>query len=630
MNCLSTRPLVNLFPLIIGILLIVSTSLVAQTPGYQERMKAARDTVMHDMNAAAGILHDVLQMDLTTLERVDPLSLLGQIHIHQGNRDSSDYYAERSHKAVIAVGRPGLLDSARYRLGFHYANISDYRSAVDTFLAAIPGLQRYGSRDLLASSYAQLGSAYENLGLPVLAKKYLQLGYELAVELNDTGVLISSGVGLTDYYIERWLLDSALMIVDDVIVKSEPVAGAYQLLPAYGSRVIIHTRQGDLVAAQADQRKIDSLARISPLHPAYTIIKASLEKKLGHVESARALFHAALSDVQAQDDLRNTAEIYYELVTTHLSGTDYDTATYYLNAYNETYKLILEEENRLQALALNEEFAATEREAEISRQQLLLNRRRDQLISLGVLALLALVAGVMLYRLTRRLRRQNAENEQLVAQREALVSEVYHRVKNNLQVVASLLALQSEQLSEGEATDALRASQGRVEAMGLIHERLYGHKNLTSIDMPDYVEDLGNRLFAAYSIGDRVELYTDVEELQLDVDTAMIVGLIISELITNSLKHGFPDERRGTVEASLYHEANQLLVLEIKDDGIGRQAASPPNAATGFGSRLVQLLVDRFDGQITYPAPEQTGHHTRITFVYRENALRNAPPELLS
>jgi two-component sensor histidine kinase len=189
--------------------------------------------------------------------------------------------------------------------------------------------------------------------------------------------------------------------------------------------------------------------------------------------------------------------------------------------------------------------------------------------------------------------------------------EIHHRVKNNLQVISSLLQLQSRGLDESDtqARYALRESQSRVQAMGLIHQKLY-QTDTTSVSMADYVTQLGDTLLDTYRLNDRVEMYYDVEPIELDVDTAIPLGLIINELVTNSLKYAFPDGREGTIEISLYrHEGG--FKLRVADDGVGTAAAAPLEGSTSFGTRLIDLLTQKLRGQVNTPASE-TGYATEI------------------
>jgi two-component sensor histidine kinase len=184
---------------------------------------------------------------------------------------------------------------------------------------------------------------------------------------------------------------------------------------------------------------------------------------------------------------------------------------------------------------------------------------------------------------------------------ELLLKEVHHRVKNNLQTISSMLNLQSATITDETALRAVRESQDRVRSMSLIHQKLYQGKNIATVEMKDYLMELSRTLL--YSFGaenGRVKLAFPMSELELDVDTAIPLGLISNELITNTLKYAFPAGRSGSIEISLNQENEQLFCLRIADDGVGMPEGVNVLApgGTGFGSRLVQLLAIQLNGKV--------------------------------
>lgn len=178
-------------------------------------------------------------------------------------------------------------------------------------------------------------------------------------------------------------------------------------------------------------------------------------------------------------------------------------------------------------------------------------------------------------------------------------------------MVKSLIALQSAKLEDGASKEAMLASQNRVQSMGIIHQKLYQGENLGSIEMKDYFINLSEGVLDTFNAEEKVKIECAMEQLNLDVDTAVPIGLIVNELLTNALKYAFPEGSKGKIDISLKHE-NEGLLLKVADNGIGKSEKVKP-MGTGFGTQLIQLLTQQLDGTIT----ENNTAGTTIFFTFR-------------
>jgi len=198
--------------------------------------------------------------------------------------------------------------------------------------------------------------------------------------------------------------------------------------------------------------------------------------------------------------------------------------------------------------------------------------------------------------------RKRAE-EQLRAslrEKEVLLKEIHHRVKNNLQVVSSLLSLQAEQTKDRQTFEAFRESQNRIRSMSLVHEKLYRSPDLTRIDFAEYVPSLATALFRSYRVdAATITLNLDVAQVFLDIDTVIPCGLIINELVSNSLKHAFPAGRAGEIRITLRPAGDNLLTLVVGDNGVGLPQDLDLRHAGSLGLQLVNTLVSQLGGTIT-------------------------------
>ncbi|MEZ4930855.1 MAG: sensor histidine kinase [Saprospiraceae bacterium] len=206
---------------------------------------------------------------------------------------------------------------------------------------------------------------------------------------------------------------------------------------------------------------------------------------------------------------------------------------------------------------------------------------------------------------------KNQENE-------LLLKEIHHRVKNNLQTISSLLSLQSESITDKSALDAVQESKNRVASMALIHQKLYQGENLAAIEMRDYFETIGKAIKDSFGEkAENVSLEVNMPEIELDVDTAIPIGLITNELITNSLKHAFPDRHDGKISITLNQEKNGLFTLQIADNGHSENG-SETKKEKGFGTLLVQLLTAQLGGKLE--KSNESGTATMIQFYRQEKS----------
>ena len=218
------------------------------------------------------------------------------------------------------------------------------------------------------------------------------------------------------------------------------------------------------------------------------------------------------------------------------------------------------------------------------------------------------------------LSREIAENKAIqkdlsesLKEKELLLKEVHHRVKNNMQVISSLLNIQGESVEDEEFANLLGESQQRIKSMALIHENLYQSENLLEINFEDYINMLANSLCRFYTVpGVSVHLDVQVDDVSLDIETAVPCGLIINELISNSLKHAFKEtEGTGTIKVSFYRDACSY-VLKIKDDGIGLPESFDLENTTSMGLEIISILTQQLDGNIS--AKNDKGASFEISF----------------
>ncbi|MEH1952210.1 PAS domain S-box protein [Nostoc sp.] len=201
-----------------------------------------------------------------------------------------------------------------------------------------------------------------------------------------------------------------------------------------------------------------------------------------------------------------------------------------------------------------------------------------------------------------------------LAEKEVLLKEVHHRVKNNLQIVSSLLQLQSQTLKDPEVIKVLRESQNRIESISLIHKNLYTSANIGQIDVADYISNLAASLLISYQIcPGKIALETDIDSVSLNVDQAIACGLVINELISNALKHAFPNQQVGTISIALRNIGNSIE-MTIRDNGIGLPENLDWRNTDSLGLSLVyDLVTEQLEGNITLERNHGTGFKIQFT-----------------
>jgi PAS domain S-box-containing protein len=192
-------------------------------------------------------------------------------------------------------------------------------------------------------------------------------------------------------------------------------------------------------------------------------------------------------------------------------------------------------------------------------------------------------------------------------EKEVLLKEIHHRVKNNLQIISSLLNLQSHYIEDPRALEMFKESQNRVKSMALIHEKLYQSKELSKIEFNEYVRNLLSMVFRSHSHASKnIKLDIHVEPVFLSVDTAVPVSLILNEMVSNSLKHAFVRRKSGLVTIHFAKQPSGRFLLAVRDDGVGLPKNFTLESTSSLGLRLVKILTDQLGGDLSFQSNEGT------------------------
>ncbi|HLZ87781.1 MAG TPA: histidine kinase dimerization/phosphoacceptor domain -containing protein, partial [Puia sp.] len=284
---------------------------------------------------------------------------------------------------------------------------------------------------------------------------------------------------------------------------------------------------------------------------------------------------------------------YLQLHASYKAIGRYDSALYYYTLYHHLSDSLVNLDKNSQMAEMQTRYETAKKEAEIGQ----LNRdnrdkNRQILLLVAGLVIVCLVAAAMLW-LYRRVNRQKGVISRQSQQLEMVMKELHHRVKNNLQIVSSLLSLQSYKLSDEEAIAAIRQSQQRVQAMSLIHQRLYKTDESAFVNIKEYLTDLAESLLSSYGFDkEQFDLRITAEQKLLDVDKVLLLGLIVNEILTNAFKYAFknidrPD--RPSLRITCTGKDGEFI-LSIKDNGPAWDATKWKETGGSFGKQLVTAL----------------------------------------
>lgn len=258
---------------------------------------------------------------------------------------------------------------------------------------------------------------------------------------------------------------------------------------------------------------------------------------------------------------------------------------------------------------------------------------RNWVMASAALLILLLGVGYSRYRFKQKANKQLEEQQivinqknisllHLVNEKEWLIKEIHHRVKNNFQIVMGLLGTQTGYLKNEEALAAIKESQQRIHSMSLIHQKLYQSENLSSIDMPGYIHELVDSLKESFDKSSGIQFHFNVDRIGMDLSHAMPIGLILNEAITNAFKYAFPDSRKGNIYISLtYNADDHRAELTVKDDGKGLPIGFDTSRQSSMGMNLMKGLSEDIDG--IFAMKSNNGTIVTVSFIYNPDIAKN-------
>ncbi len=265
----------------------------------------------------------------------------------------------------------------------------------------------------------------------------------------------------------------------------------------------------------------------------------------------------------------------------------------------KAYSTLLQSENDFKTAKLDKEkelMQSLTRENILQAKQVKKERQNKTVWAIG--AGLLLLSGISILALYRRQRKKSLIIQKQSTDLEVLMKEIHHRVKNNLQVISSLLDLQSMSITDSQASEAVKEGKNRVQSMALIHQNLYSEGNIKGIRTKEYISNLLQSLCDSYNItNDKVKVHTQIDDLNLDVDTMIPLGLVLNELVSNSLKYAFKDGRQGELNI-LLEEKTEHLLLRVSDNGAGYPEGMNAKEGKSFGMKMIRAFAQKLKAKL--------------------------------
>jgi len=267
-----------------------------------------------------------------------------------------------------------------------------------------------------------------------------------------------------------------------------------------------------------------------------------------------------------------------------------------------------------QLIAANEQLRASEQQLKAANQQLRANEQQlkaaNQQLQANEQQLRA--ANQQLQAEVRERKKTEEKIEAALKEKEVLLKEIHHRVKNNMQLISSILNSQSKHIEDEQALMMFKNGQSRIRSMALVHEKLYESEDLAGIDFAEYIRSITTYLFSLHKISEAVRLNVDIKDILLDINTAIPCALIVNEIVSNSLKYAFPEGIEGEIYIGLHSNKRDKLILIVKDNGIGFPKELDFRKTESLGMQLIIMLVEQLEGTVELERKEGTAF--TITF----------------
>ena len=503
---------------------------------------------------------------------------------------------------------------------YHYKGISNYLLekhdlAIELYLKALRILESGNAYEDLTTVYNNLAACYKIRKDFVNTEKYYLKSLEVSEKANLDKFKAVSWNNLSMLYTENKIYDKADTMSVKAINYYKEINNTINLGIAYlnyGNLKIEKEEYEEAITSYNQAKKHVEKSQIPLLHG---VSQTGIGIALTRQDKIQSALNFLLEGVEISKEINHQGQLLesYNALAEYYAKTKKFKEAYNLSIESQKLKdsILSAEQDKNMAEALTK-FETEKKDSELKFLQLETEKKEQQKQLYLIIAFFGfLITTIVTFFLFRSKKRRTLLNKQkrlleiAIEDKNILLKETHHRVKNSFQMVASLLFLQSRSLTDTEAKKALEEARNRVHSMAIIHQKLYTKDQLTGVDTKAYFEDLIDSVCESYSkISKDVKRIIDVQSIILSIETITLIGLIVNELITNVFKHAFTSTSKDHTLQVVFKEINEELVLIIKDNGLGIDTTENSNS---FGLKLIDSLSKKLKATIAFVINKNEG-----------------------
>lgn len=570
------------------------------------------------LNVARAYL-SLSQSEADESAEMQALKFFGDIYEHHGLIRQSIDFQEQSLSKAKQVQDSTFISLVLGDLSYTYSNLSNFEVAYTYQREAMLYAQSSDNHNRLSWLHVNLANLLVSINDIDEAYKALEKGCAI-IEENDTtnGPFYAARARGSFYCYNTEEFDKAIPHLRKQLEYLDPRENPIRWANAQYDIAfcLVNLNQGDSAVPYAleaiESWKVHGQEWSIP--GAYILLSKAYLKN-GENQKAIACLDSVENDRNQAFSKEFLHDLYEARHSAHLQMEDTATAYRYLALQKIYLDSLTDEQITNSILQAQVRFDSDRKKEKLARQELVIDQQKKAdkqktvlLIVVGFGLLVAALLAILIFRGSRKLKatnelltKQKQEIKERDAEKEILLREIHHRVKNNLQVISSLLSIQSRNITDEAAATAVREGQNRVNSIALIHQKLYQTEDLSEVNLSEYISQLIPPLKTAFGKNDiDVQLLLDPENLALDIDTAVPFGLIINELLTNAFKYAFGDKNTGQITIEVTDLGDAKYRLRVADNGAGLPVDFDWKKSRTMGMRLVRELTKQLRGKMEY------------------------------